>query len=81
MRRAAFGRGDAVPDQEVAAWIESTDKAFKAASVGDVWQKAFADFTGKDIGGYDLGFMFAVEACGHTVKSKPSGYVLDIRRG
>ena len=47
--------------------------------MGDVWQKAFADFYGKDIGGFDLGFMLSVEECGHILKpTGPRSWILEV---
>ena len=55
-------------NQKIIAWIESAPGPFEASSMMDVWCKAYADYYGKDIGGFDLGFMFNVETCGHLLK-------------
>ncbi len=44
-----------------------------------VWRKAYADFYGKDIGGFDLGFMGTVEGCGHREKPiSPRRWILKL---
>ena len=66
-------------DPNIIAWIESAPGPFEAASMMDVWCKAYADFYGKDIGGFDVGFMGTVEACGHLLRPTPSrGWILEI---
>ena len=66
-------------DPAIIAWIESAPGPFEAASMMDVWCKAYADFYGKDIGGFDVGFMGAVEACGHLLKhTAPRRWILEI---
>ncbi len=58
-------------DPAIIAWIESAPGPFEAASMMDVWCMAYADFYGKDIGGFDVGFMGIVEGCGY--REKPIG--------
>ena len=65
-------------DRDVIAWCKSA-RQFEGASMGDVWRKAYADFYGKDIGGFDLGFMCSVEACGHILKpTGPRSWILEV---
>ena len=66
-------------DRDVISWCERAPGPFEGATMGDVWQKAFADFYGKDIGGFDLGFMLSVEACGHILKpTGPRSWILEV---
>ena len=64
-------------NQKIIAWIESAPGPFEAASMMDVWCKAYADYYGKDIGGFDVWFLGAVERCGYIAQVTPSGsYIL-----
>ncbi len=64
---------------ELLKWIESAPGPFEGVSRGDVWQTAYADFYGKDIGGFDLGFMLSVNKLGFYERCAPSGgYVLEM---
>ena len=66
-------------DPAIIAWIESAPGPFEAASMMDVWCKAYADYYGKNIDGFDLGFMLMVEGCGHLLRPTPSrGWILEI---
>ncbi len=58
-------------DSAIIAWIESAPGPFEASSMLGVWCKAYADYYGKDIGGFDVGFMGTVEGCGY--REKPIG--------
>ncbi len=66
-------------DPAIIAWIESAPGPFEAASMMDVWCKAYADFYGKNIDGFDLWFMLSVEGCGHLLKpTAPRRWILEI---
>ena len=56
--------GDAMNDHDVVKWLQ-TAGIFEASSMGGRLQKAYADFNGRDIGGFDMWFMCAVERCGY----------------
>ena len=51
----------AMADRKVMAWIESAPGPFEGSNIFDVWQQAFADYYGKDIGGFDVGWMFDLQ--------------------
>ena len=66
-------------DPAIIAWIESAPGPFEAASMMDVWCKAYADFYGKNIDGFDLWFMLSVEGCGHLLKhTAPRRWILKL---
>ncbi len=66
-------------DPAIIAWIEGAPGPFEASSMSGVWRKAYADFYGKDIGGFDVGFMLAVEAYGHLLKhTAPRRWILKL---
>ena len=63
-------------DAEVSKWLQ-TIGTFESSSMFDVVQKAYADFNGKDIGGFDVWFLGAIERCGYVAQAGPNGnYVL-----
>ena len=64
---------------EIIAWVEREPGPFEAASMFDVWRKAYADYYGKDIGGFDVRFMGTVEAYGHLLKhTAPRRWILKL---
>jgi len=66
-------------DQDISDWLASKPGPFKATNLLDAWCKAFADFSGKDIDGFDMGFLSAVESAGHTLKPMTTSYVLEAK--
>ncbi len=59
-------------DADVEKWLE-TAGTFESSSMFDVVQKAYADFNGKDIGGFDVWFLGAIERCGYIAQVTASG--------
>ncbi len=59
-------------DADVEKWLE-TAGTFESSSMGGCLQKAYADFNGKDIGGFDVWFLGAIERCGYIAQVTASG--------
>lgn len=73
-------RREAIVDPKVLAWIDGAPGAFEGSSIFNVWQQAFVDYYGKDIGGFDVNWVLAVDHCGYREKPKPSGgWILEVR--
>lgn len=59
-------------DADVVKWLQ-TAGTFESSSMFEVLQKAYADFNGRDIGGFDVWFLGAVERCGYIAQVTASG--------
>ncbi len=63
-------------DADVEKWLE-TAGTFESSSMFDVLQKAYESFSGRNIGGFDVWFLGAIERCGYIAQVTASGsYVL-----
>ena len=65
-------------DRDITAWIESKPGPFESASMIGVWCAAHADFYGRDMDAFDLGFMLTVNEFGFYERRTPSGYILEM---
>ena len=60
-------------DPTIIAWIEGEPGPFEASSRMRIWRMAYADYCGKDTGGFDLGWMFSVNKLGFIERDTSSG--------